>query len=452
MYRRPIFSLFTTENAKIASTGDPVNPTYDDGSEEETPDGEDSVVKYPSGTLNALHFGKLLASGEAGYFDIQNQDYQIERLNSDDVVIKPKGEGIDYVYPNPPDLEGFSERNEYWGLPSGSTKAFFQSGIFIKHNDDAKHLTGSGLQYFNSSSNYNGSIFNINNSRSSYSLGNISDFRKNFFKQSDDVYIPRCVQGVNLKIFFTDILRTYYNFNDGPAIEPEFNASFATEVSYDPSRLIPPNNFEISASQIGTGIDLESAVINSLKNHLESFEVDKTTRTQIWTEARTDTIANEVKNYDQVRVRTIKTASSGVIGNITITSKEEKTKFNGDKYFNIETEVEYCAPEFALRDIGTRELVMHHKGTGEKDPDADENAPIELSPILIPYLGDYKVIKPNTGQIVKSTEDEQDTYDIKACDAVKSRLEKILEGDEELIQQEEEKSETTDGTTQDNTQ
>ena len=448
MYRRPIFSLFTTENAKIASTGDPVNPTYDDGSEEETPDGEDSVVKYPSGTLNALHFGKLLASGEAGYFDIQNQDYQIERLNSDDVVIKPKGEGIDYVYPNPPDLEGFSERNEYWGLPSGSTKAFFQSGIFINHNDDAEHLTGSGLEYFNSSVDYTGSIFNINNSRSLFSLGRVSDFKKNFIKQSDNVYAPKCAEGISLKILYTKIA-TMITDRSELSIPRVLPLAYAIQTTYDPSKLIPPNNFETSTSQIGTGIDLETAIIDSLRNHTKEIQGRDVVGADVVEMRKTyDSDLTTITFTDYIT-----TASSGVIGNITIISTEEKTESNGDKVLNVETEVEICKSEFALRDIGTRELVMHHKGTGEKDPDADENAPIELSPILIPYLGDYKVIKPNTGQIVQSTADiKQGTYDIKACDAVKSRLEKILEGDEELIQQEEEKSETTDGTTQDNTQ
>ena len=422
MYKRPLFSPFGSEFQRIATSGDAVSPQYDDGS------GEEGTV--PSGSSSALNYGKLLASGEAGYFDIANQGYTVARSNSNDEVTKPYGEGIDYHYPNPPSVPSTQNgsANEYWGLPSGfknSSKeenySYFQSGIFINHNDDAKHLTGSGLEYFNSSGNYVGSIFSINNSRSLFSLGHVSDFRKNFIKVSDNVYSPKqCADGINLKIFFTEIQTTTYDLlNDGPAIEPKFSESFAIEVTYDPSRLIPPNNFETSTSQIGTGIDLETAIINSLKNHLESFGRYTSRVTSNRFSSTRDMIGRAgqdgVTSYENVETVTTKTLSSGVVGDITIISKEEETKFNGDKVLNVQTEVEFCGPEFALRDFGTRELVMHHKGTGVLDE--------EQAAVIIPYLGDYKIVKEETG-----IEQVDSSGEIK-CEEIKTNVEKTFEGE-----------------------
>lgn len=111
-YSRPIFSMFREEDPNqhlIESSGDP-------------------DIKI------AKNFGKLLASGEAGYYDIYNQDYTVERKNKDGDVTKPTGEGIDYNYPNPPNLE--PENYDYWGEVDGNSKAYYQSGIFVNRNDD----------------------------------------------------------------------------------------------------------------------------------------------------------------------------------------------------------------------------------------------------------------------------------------------------------------------------
>ena len=408
MYKRPIFTPFGGEFQRIATSGDPVNPIIDDGSEEETPEGEEEVVKYPSGTLNALDYGKLLASGEAGYFDIANQGYQIERVNSNDEVTKPSGEGIDYHYPNPPNVPSTQNgsANEYWGLPSGlknSSKeenySYFQSGIFINHNDDAEHLTGSGLEYFNSSGNYVASIFTINNSKSLFSTGGLSDFRKNFVKVSDTIYSPKCADGIGVRILFTEIYTT--------STEPSFDESFAIQVTYDPSRLIPPNGFEISPTIEGTGLDLESAIINSLKNNIESFE-DVVTRETSNRFTSVEGLSGP-DSYDHIQTETIKTSASGVIGDITIMSKVEE-----NKVFTVETQVEFCRLEFALRDFGTRELVMHHKGTGVLGE--------EQAAVIIPYLGDYKIVKEETGI------EQVDSNEIK-CEEIKTNVEKTFEGE-----------------------
>ena len=134
MYKRPVFRLFTTEDQRVASIKDPI-PTG-----EATPGSGQVFSPY--------NFGKLLGSGEAGYYDIQNQDYSIERAG------KPSGEGIDYSYPHPPDLSGVGSSDPYWGLPKNlpssihpdsGIKAYFQSGIFVYPNDDAY---GSGLDYY----------------------------------------------------------------------------------------------------------------------------------------------------------------------------------------------------------------------------------------------------------------------------------------------------------------
>jgi len=134
MYKRPVFRLFTVEDQRIASIKDPL------------PTGEDMSVSGQ--VFNPFYYGKLLASGEAGYYDIQSQDYSVNRPT------KPSGEGIDYQYPNPPQASGnIQNPDQYWGSPKNmssglhpdsGTKAFFQSGIFIPPNDD----TGSGLQYY----------------------------------------------------------------------------------------------------------------------------------------------------------------------------------------------------------------------------------------------------------------------------------------------------------------
>ena len=411
MYKRPLFAPFGSELQRIATSGDAVSPQYDDGS------GEEGTV--PSGSPSALNYGKLLASGEAGYFDIGNQGYQVERVNSNNEVTKPSGEGIDYHYPNPPSVPSTQDgsANEYWGLPSGlknSSKeenySYFQSGIFINHNDDAKHLTGSGLEYFNSSGNYVGSIFNINNSRSLFSLGRVSDFRKNFIKVSDNVYSPKCAEGINLKILYTKI-DTMITGRSESSIPRQLPTAYAIETTYDPSKLIPPNNFEISTSQIGTGIDLETAIIDSLRKHtkeIQGRDVVGADVVEVRTRVDGDLTTKTFTDY-------ITTGSSGVIGEITIISTEEKTESNGDKVLNVETEVEICKPEFALRDFGTRELVMHHKGTGVEGSE-------EQAAVIIPYLGDYKIVKEETGI------EQVDSSEIK-CEEIKTNVEKTFEGE-----------------------
>ena len=123
IYKRPIFSLFVHEEPPVEATGD---PDY----------------------TKAMRSGKLLASGEAGYYDIQSQSHEIERVHpKGGNRTKPKGKGIDHHYPNPPQIQSispteFRQNAEYWGIPqNGSqTKAFYQSGIYVAPNDSAKCL------------------------------------------------------------------------------------------------------------------------------------------------------------------------------------------------------------------------------------------------------------------------------------------------------------------------
>ena len=131
IYKRPIFSLFVHEEPPVEATGD---PDY----------------------TKAMRSGKLLASGEAGYYDIQNQSHEIERVHpKSQNITKPKGKGIDHHYPNPPQIQStsptaFRQNAEYWGIPqNGSqTKAFYQSGIYVAHNDSATGITNECLDYY----------------------------------------------------------------------------------------------------------------------------------------------------------------------------------------------------------------------------------------------------------------------------------------------------------------
>jgi hypothetical protein len=130
IYKRPVFSLFTEQKQEIESSGDFIQ--------------------------KAIRSGKLLASGEAGYYDIQSQSHEIERVYQKNVSItKPKGKGIDHHYPNPPQLAStdptaFRQNAEYWGIPqNGSqTKAFYQSGIYVAPNDSATGITAKCLDYY----------------------------------------------------------------------------------------------------------------------------------------------------------------------------------------------------------------------------------------------------------------------------------------------------------------
>lgn len=131
IYKRPVFSLFEEQNQEIESSG--AGPIRE-----------------------AMRSGKLLASGEAGYYDTQSQSHEIERVyQKNGSITKPKGKGIDHHYPNPPQLAStspttFRQNAEYWGIPqNGSqTKAFYQSGIYVAPNDSATGITAKCLDYY----------------------------------------------------------------------------------------------------------------------------------------------------------------------------------------------------------------------------------------------------------------------------------------------------------------
>lgn len=128
IYKRPVFSLFNEQKQEIESTG--AGPIRE-----------------------AMRSGKLLASGEAGYYDIQKQSHEVERVNSTGDITKPTGQGIDYHYPNPPEIApSWSEllvNSNYWGLVQDTGQlGYYQSGIFIDHNDDSHHLTKECLDYY----------------------------------------------------------------------------------------------------------------------------------------------------------------------------------------------------------------------------------------------------------------------------------------------------------------
>lgn len=481
MYRRPIFSLFDQKrDQRIASSGDPVNPIYDDGSEEETPEGEDPVVKYPSGTPNALNFGKLLASGEAGYFDIYKQSYNVERKDENDEIIKPKGQGIDWVYPSPPDLKGDKkDRDIYWGLPSGSTKGFFQSGIYIPPNDEhPESFGGSGLDFYSRviketlnevttemssegvvgdesdesdplrSNIYTIGVFNPNNEGSNFSNAVSSEFRQFFMKISESTYVPMCTDGVHMRTTFKKKTIQLQNYEGGTTYKDK--QTVTKDYKYATARLRPDEQFGQSSSQQGVGLSVEEAIIDSLRLHLqnqESIEDEGETFRQrrVWYSPGRYGDGGQLPDNETFDIFTKyeNITSSGVIGKIEVATIDDATDL-----VSVTTNVDICRVEQTYQGFGTQEFIMNHKGTGTKDEDSDEI--VGLGPIIIPYLGDYTVIKQEEQE---QETDGETTYDAKGCDAVKSRLEKILEGDEDLLKPEEETTseETTDGTTGDGT-
>lgn len=124
IYKRPVFTLFTEQKQIIESTGDP-------------------------NIGRAMNAGKLLASGEAGYYDQKNQSHEVNRFNSNGTLAKPRGRGIDYHYPNPPETTPALINGKYWGLPEQNNNfSYYQSGIFVDKNDDSYHLDGRFLNYY----------------------------------------------------------------------------------------------------------------------------------------------------------------------------------------------------------------------------------------------------------------------------------------------------------------
>tara|TARA_B100001939_G_C16743598_1_gene530825 strand:- start:1 stop:729 length:729 start_codon:yes stop_codon:yes gene_type:complete len=124
IYKRPVFTLFTEQKQIIESTGDP-------------------------NIGRAMNAGKLLASGEAGYYDQKNQSHEVNRFNSNGTLVKPTGQGIDYHYPNPPEAIPAIINGKYWGLPEQNNNfSYYQSGIFVDKNDDSPHLDGKFIDYY----------------------------------------------------------------------------------------------------------------------------------------------------------------------------------------------------------------------------------------------------------------------------------------------------------------
>lgn len=159
IYKRPVFSLFNEQKQEIESTG--AGPIRE-----------------------AMRSGKLLASGEAGYYDIQKQSHEVERVNSTGDITKPTGQGIDYHYPNPPEIapswSEFLINSNYWGLVQDTGQlGYYQSGIFIDHNDDSFHLTQECIDYYYKSDKYeflcpasaHSGIFNFNEVSGKFSNG-----------------------------------------------------------------------------------------------------------------------------------------------------------------------------------------------------------------------------------------------------------------------------------------
>ena len=446
MYKRPIFTPFGGEFQRIATSGDPVNPIIDDGSEEETPEGEEEVVKHPSGTLNALHYGKLLASGEAGYFDIANQGYQIERVNSNDEVTKPYGEGIDHHYPNPPNVPSTQNgsANEYWGLPSGlknssreESYSYFQSGIFTNHNDDAKHLTGSGLRFFTNRhledadekkisglKDYTQSIFNRNFHKSAFS-NNISTLFEDFWTTDDNItYTPVNGYGVAVKVNTFSKTILIATFDSSVDTEAQVTAVFEDPppvFNYEFHKLVPPAQFgEVSTVNPGRGATEGEALLNSISKLLGDYFGEFVTNENRFEEERRtiDTETQTILITKETTTKTTETMASGVIGKIKVTSNNvlEEGPDAGIFEASISAEVYELTsdPMVSIKSLGTDDLIMHHRGTGVLGE--------EQSAVVIPYLGDYKIVKEETGI------EQVDSSEIK-CEEIKTNVEKTFEGE-----------------------
>lgn len=439
MYRRPIFTPFGSDLQKIASSGDPVNPTFESGTEEVP---EEGTSTYPTGTLNALNYGKLLASGEAGYFDIGNQGYQVERLNEKSQITKPSGEGIDYHYPSPPDMPSSHDgnSNEYWGMPSGANLGYFQSGIFIRHNDDSEHLgTGNCLQFYNRQdkrlnavtstedltfvgetvecNDYTLGVFNPNGMGSAFSSASTSNFEKFWMKKGENLYTPMCTDGVYVLSTYRSTQRTTSTFD---STQEESEQTTLIDVSstfkdneFTGVRLIPQQEFGSSSSQKGYGFSIEEAIVDSFLRHLEfnfGGEIDA-----IRSIEETTVITDRAEQTDLLsedNFSTLNTISaSGVIGKIEFTLLSDT-----DGLYEVETQVEICRTEQTYQGFGTYEFIMNHKGTGLPDDD-------EQSAVIIPYLGDYKIVK------AEEVEEQKTGLEKVKCGEIKTNVEKTFEGE-----------------------
>ena len=423
IYNRPVFSLFGQEDpnqSKIESSGDTIRP--------------------------AVRSGKLLASGEAGYYDIQKQSHKIERPSRNEGrgrAFKPFDQGISFKYPNPPEPRvdddfNFDDRHSYWGLPSGENKGYFQSGIFVKGND---HREGEVLDYyyqdsgkkepsrsenepFQTNVSLHSGIFHYDGGNSKFSTGFGASILSKYWSRQGNTYIPRSNAGFGFKL--TSSLNDAVSVKSivfVKSVSSQSSDSGSEEGSFSD---IYEENFEFNSIKTdllffklthkGIGLSLDEAVLDAAVKAIgftEGIYIDSETSIEnksTTTMTRDDTrITSSSKVVEETTLTSV-----GVVGRIFINSIVDN---DGIIEVSVDAEVipskgsEGFISELNYAPaIVTNDLIMIHKGTGELG-----------EPLKIPYLGDYEVV--DEGKFIYSYPEEE-------CKDLKTDVDKFLEGQE----------------------
>jgi len=455
IYNRPVFNLFKEDDQKIASRIDPVDPVFDDGSQQ--------AGTHPSGTLNALDYGKLLASGEAGYYDIQKQSHETERKN------KPIGQGIAFKYPNPPDPQSssdfnFEERHSYWGLPSGENKGYYQSGIFVKGND---HREGETLDYyyqdsgkqeisrsenepFQTNISLHSGIFNFDGYDSKFSSGFGQSTLSRYWSKQGNTYIPRSNTGFGFKlgasvsdaVAMNSSVSAVAGASASGTIDSEDGVSVAANVY-----LIFDEKLDIEAIKItdsfvstegkGKDFSLDGAIIKAVLDAISfqsglyresGYNLRRFTRSK-WMKRIgqklqwSNTAGASVDGY----VKAGKKAAVGriILNNFTLEKGIYSVSVNVEIVADVPTTTESTLDRSIYAPaIVTNDLILIHKGSGEP-----------LEPISIPYLGDYKVVESQKDNYIKA--------ESHCGEELTSSIEEYLEGKEIIPEQPEDEEEET---------